>query len=89
MEQCSKHTHHRTICSLLRVSNWVDSLICPTGLLLVVSPTYLLAVPVSVLWVGLGKILDTNKALDVRNIFGGSHMERWWRCSYTCIQYIP
>jgi hypothetical protein len=62
MEQCSKHTHHRTICSLLRVSNWVDSLICPTGLLLVVSPTYLLAVPVSVLWVGLEKKLDINKA---------------------------
>jgi hypothetical protein len=38
---------------LLHVSDWVDSLIAPSGLLLVVSN--LLAVPVSVLWVRLGK----------------------------------
>jgi hypothetical protein len=37
------------------VSDWLDSLIGPSGLLLVVSHVY--AVPVSVLWVGLEKKL--------------------------------
>jgi len=41
---------------LFPVSDWVDSLIGPSGLLLVVSP-HLLAVPISVLWVGLEKKL--------------------------------
>jgi len=35
------------------VADWLDSLIRPSGLLLVVSHVY--AVPVSVLWVGLEK----------------------------------
>jgi hypothetical protein len=54
-------------------------LIAPSGLLLVVS--HALAVPVSVLWVGLEKKLVHKSNLDVRNIFARSHTGRWWRCS--------
>jgi hypothetical protein len=62
----------------LPISNWVDSLIGPSGLLLVVS--HLLAVP-SVSFRGVvPKNIHYN--LDVRNIFARSHTEHWWRCSY-------
>jgi hypothetical protein len=54
------------------VADWLDSLIRPSGLLLVVSHVY--AVPVSVLWVGLEKKLVI-KNLDVRNNLAGSHTE--------------
>jgi hypothetical protein len=59
-------------------SDWVDSLIGPSGLLLVIS--HVLAVPISVLWVGLEKKVSKYN-LDVRNNFARSHTGRWWRCS--------
>jgi hypothetical protein len=56
---------------LLPVSDWLDSLIGPSGLLLVVVVPHQLAVPVSVLWVELEKKKLVTKNLDVRNMFGG------------------
>jgi hypothetical protein len=47
----SNRTHSNRICWLVPVSDWVDSLIGPSGLLLVVF--HLLGLPV--LWVGLEK----------------------------------
>jgi hypothetical protein len=47
---------------LLPVSNWLDSLIGPSGLLLVVV-SHQLAVPVSVLWVELEKKLVTKTSM--------------------------
>jgi hypothetical protein len=65
---------------LLPVSDWLDSLIAPSGLLLVVV-SHQLAVPVSVLWVELEKKLVT-KTWMWEYVFGGSHTERcWWRYS--------
>jgi hypothetical protein len=49
--------HSDCIYWLLPISDWLDSLIGPSGLLLVVS--HLLAVSVSVLWVGVGNKLVT------------------------------
>jgi hypothetical protein len=54
LEQSNKHQSNR-IYWRLPVSHWLDSLIGPTGLLLVIS--HLLAVPILVLWVGLEKKL--------------------------------
>jgi hypothetical protein len=64
--QDSEHSkrHSRALHLLF---DWLDSLICPGGFLLVVS--HLFAVPVLVLWVGLEKSKEL--ILDVRNIFAG------------------
>jgi hypothetical protein len=63
------------------VSDWVsDSLNGPSGLLLGSSLlTYLLAVPVSVLFVELEKKSEVTKTW-MSEI---SHTEHWWRCSKT------
>jgi hypothetical protein len=48
------------------LSDWLDSLISPIGLQLIVSQLF--AVPVSVVWVGLDELVPK---LDVRNILLG------------------
>jgi hypothetical protein len=71
------HSFLRLVKGTAKPKDWLDSLIGPGGLLLVVS--HLFAVPVLVLWLGLEKSKLLN--LDVRNIFAGSHTEHHWRCS--------
>ncbi len=81
LEASNKHSQI-LVYLLLPVSDWLDSLIGPSGLLLVVVVPHQLAVPVSVLWVELEKKKLVTKNLDVRNMFGGwSHTEHWWRYS--------
>jgi hypothetical protein len=57
--------------------DWLDSLIGPAGLLLVVS--HLFAIPVLVLWVGLEKCKQLK--LGCENFFAGSHSEHCLRWS--------
>jgi len=52
LEQSNRYSQIVSI-SLLPLSDWLDSLIGPGGLLLAVFFPF--AVPISVLWVGLGK----------------------------------
>jgi hypothetical protein len=68
---------------LLPVSYWPLIMIGQSGLVLV---SGLFAVPVLVLWVGLGKSKQLN--LDVRNIFAGSLTEHCWSCSIKFSKHI-
>jgi hypothetical protein len=64
---------------LIPVSDWLHSLIGPSGLLLLVGslpPTYLQS---QFQFCGWGWQKISNQNLDVRNIFAGSHTEHWWR----------
>jgi hypothetical protein len=56
---------------LLHGFDWSIIMICPDGLLLVVSHLF----AVLVLWVGLEKTKKPN--LNVRNTFVGSHIGHW------------
>ncbi len=78
LEEADKHSQIAFTYSLLPVSDWVDGLIDPSGLLLVVS--HLLTVPV-LLAGGVGK-QSVTKTWMWEIIFVGSHTERWWRYSY-------
>jgi hypothetical protein len=71
--------------SFLFVSDRVDSLIGPSGLLLVVS--HLPAVPSFSFIGGVGRKLAT-ETFDVRNIFAGSHTQSCWRCML-CYILLP
>jgi hypothetical protein len=64
--------------TLVHAADWLDSLIGPDGLLLVLSDQC--AVPALLLWVELEKGKKQN--LNVRNISAGSHTEHRPSCSY-------
>jgi hypothetical protein len=65
---------------LLSVSDWHTH--CSTRwFALLRSPRTFFAVPVSVLWGGVGKKRFKTINLDVKNIFAGSYTEHCWRCS--------
>jgi len=65
---------------LFPVSDWVDGLIGPSGLLLVVSPPTC-SRGFSFIMAKVGTTFLT-QTLDVRNIiFARLHTKRWWRCS--------
>jgi hypothetical protein len=62
------------------VSDWVDSLIGPSGLLLLVVSNQLVSILVSSFMVEVGKKVRKYN-LDVRNMFAESHTEScwWWK----------
>jgi hypothetical protein len=60
------------------ISDWRDSFIGPSGLLLLVSPILAVQFPFDE-WGWKKKVSNWN--LDVRNNLARSHTERWWRCS--------
>ncbi len=78
---------HIRIYWVLHVSDWVDSLIGPGGLLLVVCCW--IAVLRAFHRLGLEKSKGIKTWIDVTNVFAGSHTQHRWRCSYVHVMMEP
>ncbi len=75
LEESSKSLTNAVKLYLLTALNWLNSLIGPGGLRLVVSRLFVVSV-------FMGEVGKKYSHLDVGNLFGRSHTEHWWRCSY-------